>query len=221
MIPSKTLALLTCVAPGMAAKPAAFYLAGDSTTAAQSFRGGRWGVGFLATLTDGAIGTDLGKISYQPYVTIQFGHNDQKNTSGVTLEDYATNLQTMAEAAVTAGGIPILVTPISRRTFNPTTGTVIEDLATQRNITITVAESIGASTVYLDAIGATDAASYNRITTDYTHLSPVGSVVFGNMVSWLLLTTTSLAKSLSGWLHRPQRRIVAAVVNGTYIYPDV
>ncbi|RAK81566.1 SGNH hydrolase [Aspergillus fijiensis CBS 313.89] len=253
MMISRTLALLASVAPALATKPAAFYLAGDSTTAAQSSGGGGWGVGFLATLTDGAIGTDLGyngdttasfvaggawanvidavtrsKVSYQPYVTIQFGHNDQKNTSGVTLEDYATNLQTMAEAVVTAGGIPILVTPISRRTFNSTTGTVIEDLATQRNITISVAESIAvdyidlneASTVYLDAIGATDAASYNRISTDYTHLNPVGSVVFGNMVSWLLLTTTSLAGNLADYTV-PNAEIVAAIANGTYIYPEV
>lgn len=77
-------------------KPAAFYLAGDSTTAAQSDEGGGWGVGFLKTLQNKAIGTDLGyngattvsfvyggawanvidavnrsKESFNPYVTIQ------------------------------------------------------------------------------------------------------------------------------------------------------
>lgn len=77
-------------------KPVAFYLAGDSTTAAQSDEGGGWGVGFLKTLTNGGIGTDLGyngattvsfvyggawanvidavnrsKEAYDPYVTIQ------------------------------------------------------------------------------------------------------------------------------------------------------
>lgn len=41
-------------------KPAAFFLAGDSTTAAQSSGGGGWGVGFLKTLTAGAIGADFG-----------------------------------------------------------------------------------------------------------------------------------------------------------------
>ncbi|KAJ5369020.1 uncharacterized protein N7496_008780 [Penicillium cataractarum] len=183
-----------------------------------------WGVGFLKTLTHGAIGVDLGyngdttatfvfggawanvidavtrsKASFQPYVTIQFGHNDQKSTSGVTLAEYATNLENMAQAVLSAEGIPILVTPLSRRTFNSTTGLVIEDLATQRNIAITVSESMGvdyidlsqASTRYLDAIGASDWASYNRVATDYTHLNPTGSVVFGNMVSWLLLNSTA------------------------------
>tara|TARA_R110002060_G_scaffold28552_4_gene38663 strand:- start:268 stop:645 length:378 start_codon:yes stop_codon:yes gene_type:complete len=74
------------------AKPPAFFLAGDSTTAS----GGGWGNGFLTTLTGGAIGTNFGhngattesfvsggdwanviaavkkkKGAYSPYVTIQ------------------------------------------------------------------------------------------------------------------------------------------------------
>ncbi|KAJ5758496.1 SGNH hydrolase [Penicillium odoratum] len=245
------LALFATALPALATKPAAFYLAGDSTTAAQSSDGGGWGVGFLKTLAHGAIGTDLGyngdttasfvsggawanvidvvtrSVShFQPYVTIQFGHNDQKTTSGVTLAEYAINLENMTQAVLSAGGIPILVTPLSRRTFNSTTGLVIEDLATQRNITIAVAESIGvdyidlnkASTQYLDAIGATDSATYNRVTTDYTHLNPTGSVLFGNMVSWLLLTTTSRGANLQDYTI-PSPQIVHAIKTGAYIYP--
>lgn len=43
-------------------KPPAFFLAGDSTTAIQSWNGGGWGDGFLATLRDdkGAIGINYG-----------------------------------------------------------------------------------------------------------------------------------------------------------------
>jgi len=83
------------------AKSAAFFLAGDSTTAVN----GGWGDGFLATLRNGAIGQnkghsgtttvsfvaggDWGKVldlvksnqaKYDCYVTIQFGHNDQVQT---------------------------------------------------------------------------------------------------------------------------------------------
>lgn len=83
------------------ARPAAFFLAGDSTTAVN----GGWGDGFLATLRNGAIGQnkghsgtttvsfvaggDWGKVldlvksnqaKYDCYVTIQFGHNDQVPT---------------------------------------------------------------------------------------------------------------------------------------------
>lgn len=83
-------------------KPAAFFLAGDSTTAVQSSNGGGWGNGFLATLKSPAYGVnkghngattvsfvkggDWGQVlelaknatdNYRVYVTIQFGHNDQ------------------------------------------------------------------------------------------------------------------------------------------------
>ena len=86
---------------GQQTKPAAFFLAGDSTTAVN----GGWGDGFLATLQNGAIGQnkghsgtttvsfvaggDWGKVldlvksnqaKYDCYVTIQFGHNDQVQT---------------------------------------------------------------------------------------------------------------------------------------------
>jgi hypothetical protein len=93
--------------------------------------------------------------------------------------------------------LKILVTPISRRNFN-SSGRVVEDLADQRAATIAVAKSIGisyidlneASTKYLDAIGSANAATFNRIPTDFTHLNPAGSVVFGDMVSFLLTSTT-------------------------------
>lgn len=120
----------------------------------------------------------------------------------------------------------ILVTPISRRNFNSTTGMVIEDLSVQRNITISVAESIGvdyidlneASTIYLNQIGQNLSATYNRVDTDYTHLNPSGSILFGDMVSWLLLTTTSLSKDIRRYTV-PSPSVVGAIENGIYIYP--
>jgi len=37
----------------------------------------------------------------------QFGHNDQKETSGVSLSQYETNLKNFAAEASNAGGIPV------------------------------------------------------------------------------------------------------------------
>ena len=145
----------------VAAKPAYFLLAGDSTTAIQSANGGGWGDGFLNfTLANGSTGHNYGhdgattasfraggdwatvisqaqnsKSAYTVYVTIQvrgkypvalllrnpedsmiltdrsldeqFGHNDQKNTSGVTLEQYQQNLENFASEAKSAGAIPV------------------------------------------------------------------------------------------------------------------
>jgi hypothetical protein len=120
----------------------------------------------------------------------------------------------------------ILVTPISRRNFN-SSGLVIEDLADQRVATIAVAQSMGvdyidlneASTNYLDAIGSADAATYNRVPNDFTHLNPSGSVVFGDMVSLLLRTTTKVGKVLSEYTC-PNPKVKTAIEKGVYIFPS-
>ncbi|KAL5379860.1 hypothetical protein DPSP01_008142 [Paraphaeosphaeria sporulosa] len=199
-----------------AAKPIYWLLAGDSTTAP----GGGWGDGFLSTtVASGSTGhnyghsgattasfraggdwgkviTDIGtyKSKYDVYTTIQFGHNDQKETSGVTLDQYKANLLKFAQEVTSAGGQPILVTPLTRRNFQ-SDGKVLENLATQRNITIQVATSNNikwidlniASENYVNAIGKTAASQYNLASNDWTHLNTWGGVVFARIVSDLLV----------------------------------
>jgi lysophospholipase L1-like esterase len=106
-------------------------LAGDSTTAPN----GGWGDGFLATTVaaessghnyghSGATtasfraGGDWGKVTkdiqsnknkYNVYVTIQFGHNDQKETSGLTIEQYKNNLKKFADEVKSAGATPVWI----------------------------------------------------------------------------------------------------------------
>lgn len=43
---------------------------------------------------------------YTVYVTIQFGHNDQKSTSGVNLTQYSDNLVAFAREVSSVGAIP-------------------------------------------------------------------------------------------------------------------
>jgi len=114
-------------------KPAYFLLAGDSTTATQSVGGGGWGDGFLNfTLKQGSSGRNYGHngattksfreggdwdrlmteaktktANYTVYVTIQFGHNDQKPTSGVDLAQYSDNLIGFAREVASIGAIPV------------------------------------------------------------------------------------------------------------------
>lgn len=114
-------------------KPAAFFLAGDSTTAVQSTGGGGWGNGFLNwTLKAPAFGVNFGhngattvsfraggdwarvlgnvsqyKDSNEVFVTIQFGHNDQKPAANISLAEYAANLAQMASDVKAAGGTPV------------------------------------------------------------------------------------------------------------------
>ncbi|KAJ4290524.1 hypothetical protein N0V90_010741 [Kalmusia sp. IMI 367209] len=199
-----------------AAKPIYWLLAGDSTTAPN----GGWGDGFLSTtVASGSSGHNYGhsgattasfraggdwakvikdigtyKSSYDVYTTIQFGHNDQKETSGVTLDQYKANLLKFAQEVTSAGGQPILVTPLTRRNFQ-SDGKVAENLSTQRNITITVATSNNikyidlniASENYVNAIGKTAASKYNLASDDWTHLNTWGGVVFARIVSDLLV----------------------------------
>ncbi|RAK82132.1 SGNH hydrolase [Aspergillus fijiensis CBS 313.89] len=204
--------------------PPIFFLAGDSTTAKQSTGGGGWGNGFLnTTLHHGATGTNYGvngrtTVSYRadgywatvlagvasahasgthsPYVTIQFGHNDQKAAANISIAEYTSNLEVFVGDVRAAGGTPILVTPLSRRGYDNSTGTplVVENLADQRAATIAAAQATGArwidlnaaSTRYLNAIGPADAWTYNLVADDQTHLNAQGSVVFGGLVAELI-----------------------------------
>lgn len=196
------------VAPGSSGKN---YGHSGATTA--SFRaGGDWG----RVIND----ISAHKQDYKVYVTIQvtilasfknskeiskltvtkFGHNDQKETSGVSPAQYRTNLATFASEVKNSGAIPILVTPLTRRTFNTTTDRVIKNLARESALTIDVATSSNlhfidlnkASTAYVNAIGQAGADTYNWVgngstARDRTHLNPWGEVVFGRMVSDLLV----------------------------------
>jgi pectinesterase len=63
--------------------------------------------------------------SMQPgdYVFIQFGHNDEgKEKTGryTTPEEFKTNLLRYVTDARSRGAIPILITPVARRSFDPT-----------------------------------------------------------------------------------------------------
>ncbi|KAH4059329.1 hypothetical protein HBI25_106290 [Parastagonospora nodorum] len=198
-----------------AEKPVYWLLAGDSTTAA----GGGWGDAFLSTtVAPGSSGRNWAKggattksfrdggywasvlkgiaqfkADNRVYVTIQFGHNDQKENSGVSITQYATNLGVMADEVVKAGAIPILVTPLTRRTFSG--GKVTENLSNETKKTQEVAKGRSlhtidlnkASTAYVNAIGSAAADKYNLASGDRTHVNEHGGVVFARIVSDLLV----------------------------------
>ncbi|RYC65162.1 hypothetical protein CHU98_g1032 [Xylaria longipes] len=200
--------------------PPAFILAGDSTTAVQSSDGGGWGTGFLSFVVPPATGVDKGHNGFTTvsfvqqgdwgvvqglasqyqgsgndvYVTIQFGHNDQSPNSGITLDQYQSNLVGLAENVTSWGATPLLVTPLSRRIFS-SNNTETDSLHDQRLATIAAAQTAGAtcldlnaaSLAYVEAIGQDAAQAYNLIPTDTTHLNDWGSVVFGRIVADLLL----------------------------------
>jgi len=123
--------------------PAKIVLVGDSTVATE----GGWGPGFCAVLTKNVTCVDLalnGRSSksfrdegawkkaldeHGDYYLIQFGHNDQKpdparhtdadTTFIAQLKQYVADVRAI-------GGVPVIVTSLSRRTF--VDGKVKEDL---------------------------------------------------------------------------------------------
>ncbi|KAI9690665.1 MAG: hypothetical protein M1820_009925 [Bogoriella megaspora] len=234
-----------------AAKPPAFFLAGDSTTAKQSTGGGGWGDGFINdTLTNGAMGKNFGHNgattvsfrnggdwsrvlgnasasagSYSPYITIQFGHNDQKPTANIPIAQFTANLVQFVKDAKAVGATPILVTSLSRRNYATTSGgpRIVQDLADVRNGTIAAAQQSGAAWIdlniasvnYLNAIGPDNAYTYDLGPTDHTHLNWEGSVIFGNLVATLL---DQALPSVSSYV-KPQAVVAQALKDGTYYYP--
>ena len=124
---------------------------------------------------------------------MQFGHNDQKETSGVTLEQYKANLKKFADEVKSAGATPILLTPLTRRVFSGSK--VVQSLAEQRTATVAVAEANSvkfadlniASENYVNAIGKTAASKYNLADGDWTHLNEWGGVVFARIVSDIIV----------------------------------
>ncbi|KAF9565272.1 SGNH hydrolase [Agrocybe pediades] len=123
-------------------------------------------------------------------VTIQFGHNDMKIAPP---ESMGANLTSMVEQIRAIGGEPVLVTSLTRRTFNAD-GTVQDALAPWANETILISQQQGshlldlhaASIKYVEAIGPDAAHRLNRLPDDNTHLNSNGTTVFGRMVADLL-----------------------------------
>jgi lysophospholipase L1-like esterase len=247
------LPLYALPSPGHSPKPPFFILAGDSTTAKQSSNGGGWGNGFLnTTLFHGASGLNYGhngattvsfraggdwatvlskvaeyKDRYTPYVTIQFGHNDQKTAANISLAEYTSNLERFVREARDAGATPILVTPLSRRNYNATgEPTIILSLADQRAATIDAARNShaayidlnSASTRYLNRIGPEKAYTYNLNPDDRTHLNVEGSIVFGGMVAELIEGVFAGLKK-AGYV-RVDPKLKRALDRGVYYWPD-
>lgn len=162
---------------------------------------------------------------YNPYVTIQFGHNDQKPEKNISMADLTANLVKFVDEVRAVGATPILVTSLSRRKFSNSTGKVQESLAdvtaaAKEAATKSKADIIdlnGASTTYLNSIGADNAATYNLNPTDFTHLNGEGSVVFGNLVAMLIDVEVPEVKKYVV----PVKNIATALKGGKYIFPAI
>ncbi len=60
------------------------------------------------------------------YLFVQFGHNDMKSKEPGALRAYASNLERVVDRTRRRGGIPVLVTSVSRRTFDAEGRTIVD-----------------------------------------------------------------------------------------------
>ena len=134
--------------PAPPSKPVRFILVGDSTMASNSgygdafcarvnrantcinlAKGGRSSSSFRAEgRWDEVEGLLRGAAAYRAtYVLIQFGHNDQPGKPGRSTDlktEFPVNMGRYAQEVKALGGVPVLVTPLTRRTFK---GSVLEN----------------------------------------------------------------------------------------------
>ncbi|MCC2963560.1 rhamnogalacturonan acetylesterase [Massilia sp. IC2-278] len=142
------------------------------------------------------------------YVLIQFGHNDQPGKPGRSTDfvtEFPANMTRYVEEARALGAQPVLVTPLTRRSFKA--GYVQNDLApwagTVRRIagaTHTPLVDLNArSLAAVQAMGPTEADKLARTGAnfDYTHVGPLGAERFaGIMAEELARTLPDLAPAL-------------------------
>jgi len=188
-------------------------LAGDSTVTDES----GWGRGFLARLTSSVVLANKARNgrsskSYRDeglwgdalaepadVVLIQFGHNDQPGKGPDRETDPATtyraNLARYVDEARAAGAIPVIVTSLTRRSYNSSEHIVADQLAPYVEAARAVAaekpaplvDLYAASVALLNRVGPNIGDAYGVVlkdgTLDRTHLSPAGSAVFGALVA--------------------------------------
>jgi lysophospholipase L1-like esterase len=154
-------------------RPSKIILVGDSTTQVGSGWGGafcadhvtsflacidlaRGGRGTFDYRAEGSWAVALGEMRVakyvHTYVLIQFGHNDQPGKPGRSTDlttEFGPNLRRYVEEARAAGAIPVLVTPLTRRSFR--NGSLQDDLAAWAEVTKRVATEMKVPLVDLHA----------------------------------------------------------------------
>jgi lysophospholipase L1-like esterase len=130
------------------------------------------------------------------YVLIQFGHNDQPGRPGRSTDlasEYPANLERYVADVRGAGAVPVLVTPLTRRSFRGTT--LIDDLQpwaermrdVARRVSVPLIDLHASSRAVVQSLGpdAGDELAMARrgeAGFDHTHLGARGACVFADLV---------------------------------------
>ena len=163
-----SVALLACARPAVATERIHVVLVGDSTMATTTgygdalcarfdrivdcenlARGGRSSKSYRAEgLWDDALKRLRAPGYAATYIFIQFGHNDQPGKPGrsTTLPEFSENLRRYVSEVREAGATPVLVTPLTRRSFKE--NRLVDGLAPWADAAVAVAGET--KTAFLD-----------------------------------------------------------------------
>lgn len=220
------------------AKPLRFILVGDSTMASTTgygdalcariaradtclnlAKGGRSSGSFRAEgRWDEVEGLLRGSAAYRAtYVLIQFGHNDQPGKPGRSTDlatEFPANMTRYMQEVKALGGIPVLVTPLTRRSFRngvlenglqPWADVIRATAAAQHAALLdlnadsyaavqamgqdeadTLAMAPRPANYDAPALGKVEVAGVSKTTFDRTHLGAKGAALFSGMVEQAL-----------------------------------
>lgn len=87
------------------------------------------------------------------HLFVQYGHNDMKSSAPDALQTYAANLGLVVDRTRGLGGIPVLVTSVSRRTFGPD-GRIADSFGGYTDAVRAVAGEKGCALIDLQACSA-------------------------------------------------------------------
>jgi lysophospholipase L1-like esterase len=128
------------------------------------------------------------------YVLIQFGHNDQPGKPGRSTDfanEFPANMARYVHEARAAGGIPVLLTPLTRRSFEGPY--VHNDLAPWSAAVRKVARDTSAPLLDLNLLSLAEVEAMGEVASrtlarsganyDQTHVGPAGAAVFSGIVA--------------------------------------
>jgi fibronectin type 3 domain-containing protein len=157
-------------------------------------------------INEGRLDAILREVKPNDYFLVQFGHNDATVSIPeryASVPDYKNYLKTYINGARQRGATPILVTPVGRRDFNPTTGKFnvsfpeyvqgMKEVAAE--LEVAVVDLSARSVAYYDSIGPegtlsvflhTDPGIYTAFpngSQDNTHFQEYGAIQLARMIS--------------------------------------
>lgn len=177
----------------------------DAATVIDDARSGRSSKSFIS---EGLWAASKAKISAGDYVLMQFGHNDEKTNvegTGSTIPEFKANLKTFISETKSAGGVPVLLTPIVRCYFSggkiSDTGKHItadgdyseamRQVATEMDVALI--DHTELTRVLVEKYGEAKALSELYASGDRTHTKMNGAIVFARLAAEEMLRQNILS----------------------------